>query len=180
MFEIYARFDGDVDAFDRGGSEAENAEMPEGAWGQISAMLQSLAMVERGVTAPAFTAEVEASLAEHGVDSATRKEMLRIIRRSRRRRMPIRLGRVVREGRWRYAGFIDATVRIRESDTRFGSGDPEDPPEVRDDRAERCYYVDWHGGDGTDRSSLSGPFATIDEAAARAAQPSIGKLVWVS
>jgi hypothetical protein len=89
-----------------------------------------------------------------------------------------RYGRVVREGRWKYDETVDVAVRIRESDTRFGSGDHEDPPEVREDRSERCYYVAWDGA-GTDRSSsVTGPFDTIDEAAAFAAQQCAGTLTW--
>jgi hypothetical protein len=89
-------------------------------------------------------------------------------------------GRVVREGRWLYAGSVEVAVRIRESDTRFGSGDYEDPPEVREDRSERCYYLDWDGA-GTDRpSALSGPFETLDRAEAFAMEQSNGTLTWVS
>ena len=65
-------------------------------------------------------------------------------------------GRIVREGRWLYAGSVEVAVRVRESETRFGSGDHEDEPEVRDDRRERCYYIDWDGA-GTNR-----PAATRD------------------
>jgi hypothetical protein len=89
-------------------------------------------------------------------------------------------GRVVREGRWRYAETVEVPVRIRESDTRYGSGDHDDPPEVREDRGERCYYVDWDAA-GTNRSSsITGPFETVDEAAAFAAQQSRGTLTWAS
>jgi hypothetical protein len=91
-----------------------------------------------------------------------------------------RFGRVVQEGRWRYGGTVAVAVRIRESDTRFGSGDHEDPPEGRDDRSKRCYYVDWDAA-GTKRfSSISGPFDTINEAAAFVAQHSSETLRWTS
>jgi hypothetical protein len=39
---------------------------------------------------------------------------------------------MVREGRWLYARSVEVVVRIRESDTRFGPGDYEDPPQVRE------------------------------------------------
>jgi hypothetical protein len=181
MLEIYARFDGDVDGFSRGGSELEKAEMPDPAWGRISSLLQSLGLVDRGLAAPTFAADLDASLADLGVDPAMKQEMLRMLRRTRHRQTPIRLGPVVREGRWLCAGAIEVTVRIRESDTRFGSGDPADPPELRDDRAERCYYADW-GGDDTNRSSITGPFGTRDEAEACAVRQSgtSGTFAWVS
>jgi hypothetical protein len=89
-----------------------------------------------------------------------------------------RFGRVVREGRWRYAGTIESAVRIRESDTRFGSGDYEDPPDVREDRAERCYYVDWIGAGTNLSSAVSGPFDTLAAAETSAAEQSGGTLSW--
>jgi hypothetical protein len=180
LLEIYARFGGDVDGFARGGSEAEKAEMPDGAWAQIAVLLQSLGIVERGLAAPSFAADVAASLAELAADPAAREEILRMARRSRRRETPIQFGRVVREGRWLCAGVIAVTVRIRESDTRFGSGDREDPPEIRDDRTQRCYYVDWEG-DGTSRSSITGPFDTLVDAEACALKQSSssGTFAWV-
>jgi hypothetical protein len=89
-------------------------------------------------------------------------------------------GRVVREGRWLYAGSVALAVRIRESDTRFGSGDYEDPPDVREDRSERCYYVDWDGA-GTGRSSsVTGPFDALDGAEAFAMEQANGTLTWNS
>jgi len=89
-------------------------------------------------------------------------------------------GRVVREGRWRYAGTVEVAVRIRESDTRYGSGDNDDPPEAREDRSELCYYVDWDAAGANRSSSITGPFETVDEAAAFAAQQSSGTLTWAS
>lgn len=89
-------------------------------------------------------------------------------------------GRVVREGRWLYAGSVEVAVRIRESDTRFSSGDYEDPPEVCEDRSERCYYVDWDGAGKNRSSSVTGPFDTLDGAEAFAVEQSSGTLTWVS
>ena len=44
------------------------------------------------------------------------------------------LGRPIRVGEWLYDGRISLAVRLFKSDTRWGSGDYEDPPEVSDDQ----------------------------------------------
>ena len=89
-------------------------------------------------------------------------------------------GPVIREGRWLYDGTGEVAVRIRQSDTRFGSGDHDDPPEVRDDHQVRCHYVDWDGA-GTNRSAfITGPFDSLREAEEFAVGQSRGTLSWIA
>ena len=85
MLRIYLRYrgDGDIfgrDLFVRGGNVPERDDMPDEAWGEISLLVQSLGMVERGLTSPAFAAEVHDSLAKLAADPAAREEILRIAR----------------------------------------------------------------------------------------------------
>ena len=42
-------------------------------------------------------------------------------------------GRIICEGTWLYAGSTPAGVRIRVTSIRYGTGDYEDPPDLRDD-----------------------------------------------
>jgi hypothetical protein len=89
-------------------------------------------------------------------------------------------GKIVREGHWRYAGSVEVAVRVRESEVRYGSGDHDDPPEVREDVPVRCFYVDWDGA-GTGRSSsVTGPFDTQLEAEEFAVQQAGGTIRWLS
>jgi hypothetical protein len=89
-------------------------------------------------------------------------------------------GQVVRTGRWLYAGSVEVRVRIRESEMRWGSGDHDDPPNIRDDIPERCYYLDWDGAGPGQHSALSGPFATLQEAEEFAQKQSGGTVLWDS
>lgn len=89
-------------------------------------------------------------------------------------------GKVVREGRWMYAGSVEVAVRLRESEVRYGSGDHEDPPDLRDDIHVRCFYVDWDGAGTARSSSVTGPFETELEAEEFAAKQSGGTVRWLS
>jgi hypothetical protein len=52
------------------------------------------------------------------------------------------LGKPVRVGEWLYDGRISLAVRLFKSGTLWGSGDENDPPDVRDDQAIDCYYLE--------------------------------------
>jgi len=85
MLRTYLWYRGDVDIYARdtwvrGGTPFEGVEVPNEAWKQISLLLQSLGMVERGLASPAFAAEVHDSLERLAADHAAREEILRIAR----------------------------------------------------------------------------------------------------
>lgn len=94
MLRIYLWYRGDVDIFARDvwvRSRAAAQRQPDPApwlkpedmhqaWKEISLLLQSLAMVERGLTSAKFAAEVYDSLAKLAADPAAREEILRIAR----------------------------------------------------------------------------------------------------
>jgi hypothetical protein len=64
------------------------------------------------------------------------------------------LGRPIRVGEWLYDGRISWAVRLFKGDAWRGSGDEEDPPEVRDDRAIECYYLQLQAA-GEDRLAVA-------------------------
>lgn len=88
-------------------------------------------------------------------------------------------GTIVREGLWLYAGSVEARVRIRASEQRFGTGDCEDPPEIREDALVRCYYVEWDGSGVGLGSSASGSFDQQAEAEAEVERLSGGTVRWL-
>ena len=92
---------------------------------------------------------------------------------------PWRGDAVVRRGTFLYAGEVVCHVRIVRSSTRFGSGDYEDPPEVRDDREEQCFYVEYTGSGTPDRFSNATVWFDTAEDAARfvSAWPGVGHTV---
>jgi hypothetical protein len=55
------------------------------------------------------------------------------------------MGKLIRVGEWLYDGRISLAARLFKSDTRWGSGYYEDPPEICDDQAMECYYLDLRG-----------------------------------
>ena len=83
---------------------------------------------------------------------------------------------VVKTGRYLYAGEIWCDLRITYSSTRYGSGDPVEPPEQ--DEKRDSYYLQYGG---TQHRGVfiggSGCFDTLEEAMRHAAQTMPG-VVW--
>jgi hypothetical protein len=72
------------------------------------------------------------------------------------------LGKPVRVGEWLYDRRIPLAVRLFKSDTLWGSGDEEDDPYIRDDRAIECYYLELQVA-GDERFGCRRAFLTLDE-----------------
>lgn len=62
MLNIFAKFDGDIDGFSRGGNAVERTILDDRMWYQISALLQEVGIVASGLASPAFTDSIEARL----------------------------------------------------------------------------------------------------------------------
>jgi hypothetical protein len=78
---------------------------------------------------------------------------------------------VVMQGSFRYAEGVECEIRIVRTNTRFGSGDYQDPPEISEDKEIDSYYVQY--GSTTERGVFnagSEAFSTLEEAAAGAVQ----------
>jgi hypothetical protein len=81
---------------------------------------------------------------------------------------------VVKRGTFLYAGSVECDLRIVHSPVRFGTGDYEDPSDVRDDVQVDTFYVEY--GSTTHRGAFNaggGGYPSIAEAVA-AAEGSLG------
>jgi len=87
--------------------------------------------------------------------------------------------RRVKEGTWLYAGTAPAQVFIEEVDSIPGSGDYEDPEEVREDKVGRFFRVGYTAAGSTEVCSGGGYFASIEEAILQAEKACSG-LKWSS
>ena len=88
--------------------------------------------------------------------------------------------RVIKEGTALYSGTAPYSVKITKSQVWYGSGDYEDPPEIREDREVECYYV-WYESpaEGGTFKSRSGAFATLSEAMAEVDRVTSGTVRWL-
>lgn len=91
------------------------------------------------------------------------------------------LGPIAREGTWLYGETVRIGVRIRATTMRYGSGDYEDPPDVRDDRPSPGFSIEWQraGGGGWD-GGFSTAYDTLDEALSAVAAATNGTVQWNS
>ena len=73
---------------------------------------------------------------------------------------------IVKEGTWLYDGQIPTGVRIVACSMRWGSGDWEDPPEIRDDLKIDGFGVQWASPASPVEYSNQAPacFATLEAA----------------
>ncbi len=75
--------------------------------------------------------------------------------------------RLVKQGICLYDGLLEYKVVIAESDILYGADDDyEDPPEVKEDRVCRCYYVGYDSPHARDNFMGGSAFFTIEEAVA--------------
>jgi hypothetical protein len=88
--------------------------------------------------------------------------------------------RVVKYGTWLYAGETTCDVRIVYSRICFGSGDDDDPIEMRQDVKRDTFYVEY--GSITDRGLFNGgggAFASVHEAM-RHAEAALPGVKWIA
>ena len=86
---------------------------------------------------------------------------------------------IVLIGKWLYDNAIECDVAIQKRSVICGSGDYEDPPEVRDDRTQENYYI-WFASPnepGTFRAG-GGYGLTIEEAKSIAENLVNQKIQW--
>lgn len=83
---------------------------------------------------------------------------------------------IIRSGVGLYDGTVRTEVRIVRQQITYGSGDHEDPSEVREDRAVPCFTIQWGSpGERGMFPAASGQYATLNEAVreAEALMPTI-------
>ncbi len=76
-------------------------------------------------------------------------------------------GEVVKRGVFLYAGSVECDLCIARSSIHYGTGDPEDPPEIAEDAERETYYV--YYGSTTERGKFSaggGAYASLLDALA--------------
>lgn len=84
-----------------------------------------------------------------------------------------------RTGSWMYAGAARAAIRIERQEVRFGSGDYEDPPDLRDDRDETVYVVWYESPPGSGEFPAGGGQYQSVEEAVEAVERTCGEsVVW--
>lgn len=87
-------------------------------------------------------------------------------------------GTPVRQGTFVYDGSITCDVRIVQTAVRYGTGDPDESPEIAEDQPGPCFYVEW--GSSTDRGDFTsgvGGFGTLADAMTYA-ESQAGKIAW--
>jgi hypothetical protein len=87
-------------------------------------------------------------------------------------------GLPLRVGEWMYVGRIPLAVRVFKSDTLYGSSDYEDDPEIGDDKAVECYYLELQVA-GEDRWGVHMAFLTLDEIERYGKDSLGGTLKWI-
>jgi hypothetical protein len=93
----------------------------------------------------------------------------------------MRKERIIKEGKWFYDGTIPCAIQIVERHIAYGSGDYEDPPEIRDDREGIFYYILYEAAGEREHGSFrseAGPFNNIQEALEHAKQATHGTVEW--
>ena len=88
---------------------------------------------------------------------------------------------VIRHGTWLYDGSVASSVHVEHRSLAAGSGDHEDPPEVRENREGIFFYVCYHSPLEPQRVlSEVGPFNSLAEAVMRVAESTHGMIRWAN
>jgi hypothetical protein len=71
---------------------------------------------------------------------------------------------IVKRGHWLYDDAVTCEVRIVSHHVLYGTGDHEDPPEIREDREVECYYLLFHTPAGKPEWGGGGGFLSLEQA----------------
>lgn len=85
---------------------------------------------------------------------------------------------VIRVGTWLYDGRVPAQLRIIRQEVSYGTGDYEDPPDIREDREGPCFVIHWGSpGEQDTFKSRSASYPTIEDAVG-AAEAMVHTIEW--
>jgi hypothetical protein len=87
---------------------------------------------------------------------------------------------IVMEGVFLYDGTVPCDIRIYKHPWRYGTGDPYDEPEQRDDVEGEFYYIEF--GSTVERGKFvsgSMAIASLDAAIREAEEATAGKITWL-
>ena len=86
----------------------------------------------------------------------------------------------VMRGTWLYAGEVPCNVLILKTDMYYGTQDPQDPPEVRNDAAGEFYYVQYESPVQCGYYHYpQGPFESLMEAVQHVESAVGGDVSWI-
>jgi hypothetical protein len=87
--------------------------------------------------------------------------------------------KLVRVGTWLYAGHVPAEVQLVRREFTIGTGDYEDPPEIRDSHDVPCYYFLWgHPSEPGVFKAASAQYQSLDDALTAAETIVEGGIKW--
>ncbi len=88
---------------------------------------------------------------------------------------------IVKRGYWLHDGVTRSGIRIVRSQTLYGTGDPDDPPEIANDRAVECYYVIYDSPSPfAPRGAAGGAYLTLEDAVVAVERTTKAPVVWES
>ena len=70
---------------------------------------------------------------------------------------------IIKQSSWLCAGTVPLKIRITRESVWPGSGDAEDPPEIREDRSMECFAV-WYETGNDEFKAGGGWYVTLQEA----------------
>ncbi len=87
---------------------------------------------------------------------------------------------IVKRGYW-LEGPIRSGIRIVRSQKMYGTGNPDDPPEIANDRDVECYYVIYDSPSPlAPRGAAGGAYLTLEDAVAAVQKTTKAPVVWES
>ncbi|HEX7862033.1 MAG TPA: hypothetical protein VF773_16995 [Verrucomicrobiae bacterium] len=87
-------------------------------------------------------------------------------------------GRIVKQGSFIYDNAAKCRVKICQTDYRPGSGDHEDPPELREDVGGIFYQIWFQSAGGGQRFSAGGETCETLSDAIRIVEAKVGPVIW--
>jgi hypothetical protein len=85
----------------------------------------------------------------------------------------------IREGTWLYDNKVPSKIIIEYRDISYGSGDYEDPEDIREDISGDFFYVIYYSPTELNRKlSEAGPFNSISEAESHCVKSTNGTITW--
>ena len=87
---------------------------------------------------------------------------------------------IIKNGTWLYDNTVPSKIAIEYRDKAFGSGDYEDPSEIREDQTGEFFYIIYYSPTEINRIlSEVGPFNSVIEAEAHCVNTTNGTINWL-
>ena len=87
---------------------------------------------------------------------------------------------IIKEGTWLYDNEVPSKLAIENRDIAYGSGDYEDPEEIRNDMLGNFFYIIYFSSIEKNRIvSEVGPFSSLSEAEIHCSKSTNGTINWL-